>query len=94
MKVLLTKIRKFLSNDGTLNPDGRRLLRDIVREIAKNRKDLMRLAKKVRKEPSLENVMMLARRLIGDEADELLAEALWGPNEGIADEYFTNKGKH
>ena len=92
MRALLTKIREYLSNDGTLNSDGRRLLRDIVREIAKNRRGLMRLARRVRKEPSLENVMRLARKLIGDEADELLAEALWGPGEGIAEEHSQRKG--
>ncbi len=92
MRALLTKIREYLSNDGTLNSDGRRLLRDIVREIAKNRRGLMKLARRVRKEPSLENVMKLARELIGGEADELLAEALWGPGEGIAEEHSQRKG--
>lgn len=92
MRALLTRIREYLSNDGTLNSDGRRLLRDIVREVAKNRRGLMRLAKRVRKEPSLENVMRLARELLGPEADELLAAALWGPGEGIAEEHSSRKG--
>ena len=86
MRALLTRIRKYLSNDGTLNSDGRRLLRDIVREVAKNRRELMRLAKRVRKEPTLENVMRLARELMGDEADEVFAASLWGLGEGIADD--------
>ncbi len=94
MRALLTKIREYLSNDGTLNSDGRRLLRDIVREVAKNRRGLMKLAKRVRKEPSLENVMKLAREIIGDEADELLAAALWGLDEGIAEEPYRRKGDH
>lgn len=85
MRALLTRVREYLSNDGTLNSDGRRLLRDIVREVAKNRRWLMRLAKRARKNPSLENVMRLARELLGKEADELLAESLWGPGEGIAE---------
>lgn len=86
MRALLTRIKDYLSNDGSLNSDGRRLLRDIVREIAKNRRALMRLAKKVRKEPTLENVMRLARELLREEADELLAASLWGLGEGIAEE--------
>lgn len=94
MRALLTNVRKYLSNDGTLNSDGRRLLRDIIREIAKNRKSLMGLARKIRKDPSIENFMKLAREIIGEEADELLATALWGPGEGIAEEPSRDKGNH
>ncbi len=88
MRALLRSIRRYISNNGTLNSDGRRLLKDIVREIAKNRKELMKIAKKARKDPSLENIMRLAEELLGDEANVLFAEALWGPEEGLVDELF------
>ena len=49
LRVLLLNFYRFFSKDCVLNSDGRKLLNDIAREVAKCEPHLMELVKKVRK---------------------------------------------
>ncbi len=81
MRKLLTNLRRYVSTNGYLNSDGRKLLNDLVRELARNKSALTRMAKEVRKDPSLSKVIKLGEALLGSEALELLYSNF--PEEGI-----------
>ncbi len=79
LRVLLLKFYKFFSKDCVLNSDGRRLFNDIAREVAKREPYLMGLVRKVRKEPTLENILKLAREFLSDdEISELIDLGIYG----------------
>ena len=80
LRVLLLNFYKFFSKDCVLNSDGRRLLNDIAREVAKCEPYLMELVRKVRREPTLENILKLARKFLSDEeVSELVDLGIYGP---------------
>ncbi|OYT49886.1 MAG: hypothetical protein B6U73_04820 [Desulfurococcales archaeon ex4484_204] len=83
MRKLLRGYREYFGRGPALNSDGRRLLNDIVRELAKEGGELASIGRRVRRDPTLENVVKLARLMLGREADELLAEGAYGLLEGV-----------
>jgi len=79
IRVLLLNFHKFFSKDCVLNSDGRRLLNDIAREVAKHRPNLLKLVRKVRKDPTLEHVLKLAREFFSaGEISELISLGVYG----------------
>ena len=79
LRVLLLNFCRFFSKDCVLNSDGRRLLNDIAREVAKCEPHLMELVKKVRKKPTLENILKLAREFLSeDEISEVIDLGIYG----------------
>jgi len=79
LRTLLLNFSKFFSRDCVLNSDGRRLLNDIAREVAKYDTSLLKLVREVRKEPTLENVLKLARKFLSeDEVSELINTGIYG----------------
>ncbi len=61
---LLLNYTEFFSKDGVLNSDGRRVLEEILRPSVKRYFRLRKIAKKVRKNPSLENVIRLGEEFM------------------------------
>ena len=79
LRVLLLNFYKFFSKDCVLNSDGRRLFNDIAREVAKHKPNLMKLIKNIRKNPTLENILKLAREFLADdEISELISLGVYG----------------
>jgi len=75
LRKLLLNFRAYFSKDCTLNSDGRRVLNEIVRAVITNCPTYGRVAKAVRKNPTLEELRRLATLFISDDEfeDMLLA---------------------
>ncbi|MCD6084189.1 MAG: hypothetical protein J7J20_01460 [Desulfurococcales archaeon] len=79
LRVLLLNFYRFFSKDCVLNSDGRKLLNDIAREVAKCEPHLMELVKKVRKNPTLENILKLTKEFLSeDEISEVIDLGVYG----------------
>lgn len=77
IRKLLTGYGLYFSKDGTLNSDGRKLLEDILKPTVKRYPHLKQLARKVRRDPTLENVIKLASIYLNDdEIHALLQEGI------------------
>jgi hypothetical protein len=60
-----------------LNSDGRRLLEEILKPTVRRYLYLNGIARKVRREPTLENILKLASIFMDDdEAEELIREGM------------------
>jgi hypothetical protein len=55
---------EFFSKDGVLNSDGRRVLEEILRPSVKRYSRLRKIARRVRKDPTLENVMRIGEEFM------------------------------
>ncbi len=64
---------------GALNSDGRRLFEEAARMIVYEHPELKPLISKARRNPTLENILKIAERVLGGEARVLLASAINGP---------------
>jgi len=85
---LLLNYTKFFSKDNVLNSDGRRLLEEIIRLLMYEHPEYKALARKVRKNPTLRNVIKLAELFMDpQEVRELLSFALYGPYKTDIDLY-------
>ncbi len=71
-KLLILNYRRYFGRRGVLNSDGLRLLNELVRIVVAHRPELSRIIKEVRKNPTIENFMKFAERVLGNEAYELL----------------------
>ncbi len=79
MRKLLRGYRIYFSRD-VLNSDGRRLLEDIIKSMIYSREYHPGLIRSVRHDPSMENVLKLARILLDkEEIEELLKTGIDGP---------------
>lgn len=67
IRKLLTEYKEYFSKDGILNSDGRKLLEDIIKPTVRRYPHTKAIARKVRKEPTIENVLKLARLYLSDE---------------------------
>ncbi len=81
MRSLITKMLlgfgKYFSKDCVLNSDGRRLLEEILKPVVRRYPHLKGIARNVRKEPTLENILKLASIFMSeDEAEELAREGM------------------
>ena len=79
LKKLLLGYHLYFDRFGVLNSDGRRLLAEVLRYLVYEHPELKPLARRVRKDPTLENVAKLARVVLGDEVDELVDLGIYGP---------------
>jgi len=71
-KILILNYRKYFGRRGVLNSDGLRLLNEIIRIVVTHKPELSKIIKEVRKNPTIENFMKFAERVLGSEAYELL----------------------
>jgi len=88
MRKLLLNYTKFFSKDNVLNSDGRKLLEEIIRLLMYEHPEYRSLVRKVRKNPTLRNIIRLAELLMDpQEIRELLSFALYGPYKTNMDLY-------
>ncbi len=74
---MLLGFGKYFSKDCVLNSDGRRLLEEILKPTVRRYPHLKGIARKVRREPTLENILKLATIFMNDdEAKELTREGM------------------
>ncbi len=86
VRTLLLKLfkefyRYFDTSTETLNSDGRRLFEELARYLVYEHPELKPLVKKVRREPTLQNLLKLVDHVLGEReyAEELLSTAIYGP---------------
>ncbi len=79
LKKLLLGYWNYFDRYGVLNSDGRKLLAELLRYLVYEHPELKSLAKRVRKEPTLDNVAKLARVVLGEEVEELVKLGIYGP---------------
>ncbi len=65
IKQLLTNYQYYFSKDLVLNSEGRKLLNIIARIVMSKCKELSSTIKKLRKNPTLDNVLKLVDRALG-----------------------------
>ena len=74
---MLLGFGEYFSKDCVLNSDGRRLLEEILKPTVRRYPHLRGIARKVRREPTLENILKLASVFMDyDEAKELAKEGM------------------
>lgn len=66
---LLSDRRRFFDKNNVLNSDGRRLLSKVIKLVLRDRPELRDFLSKVRRDPTLDNVMRLAEELLGVESE-------------------------
>jgi len=64
---LLENVEKYFDKNLTLNSEGRKILEKVIAILMNSSFDFKRLVKKVRKEPTLENIVKLAETILGSE---------------------------
>ncbi len=75
LRKLLMNFTTYFSKDCVLNSDGRKLLEEVARNTIRRYPMFKKVVNKVRKDPSLENVVRLARiYMCEDEINELLTQ--------------------
>ena len=80
MRKLLSGYQLYFDRHGALNSDGRRLLNEIIRLVVYEYPELKPLVKKVRKDPTLSNVVKLAEIFMDiNEIRELVEIGIYGP---------------
>ncbi|MCS7105119.1 MAG: hypothetical protein NZ954_06080 [Thermofilaceae archaeon] len=64
-----------------LNSEGRKVFEEMVRMIVYEHPELKKLVVKARRDPTLENVMKIVERVLGEDAWNLVRESVEGPYE-------------
>lgn len=77
LRKLLLGFNLYFSND-VLNSEGRKIYGEAVRMLVYEHPEYKGLISRVRRNPTLENVMKIARLVLGDEADEVLEIGVYG----------------
>jgi len=79
MRKLLSGYQLYFDKYGVLNSDGRRLLNEIIRLLIYEHPELKPLVKRVRKDPTLSNVVRLAEVFMDvNEVRELVETSIYG----------------
>ena len=69
---LLENVEKYFDKNLTLNSEGRKILEKVIAILMNNSFERKGLVRKVRREPTLENIVKLAETILGSEvADHL-----------------------
>lgn len=68
----------YFSHD-LLNSEGRKVFEEMARMLVDEHPELKPIVVKTRKNPTLENVMKIAERILGSEARILLRNSVSGP---------------
>ena|GEM_PF-939022 len=79
LRKLLTERGRYFDKREVLNSDGRKLLEEALKKLVRYDPGRKRLVRRVRREPSYEEVLRLAQHLLGDECAEELVELGAGP---------------
>lgn len=66
MRKLLVDYPTFFSKNGIVNSEGRKLLENIIKALMNEYPFYRRFLHKVRREPTLENILKLARLIMDD----------------------------
>jgi len=64
---LLENVEKYFDKNLTLNSEGRKILEKVIAILMNSSFECKGLVKKVRKEPTLENIVKLAEIILGSE---------------------------
>ncbi len=75
---LLSGYRLYFSDD-LLNSEGRKVFGEAARMLVYEHPELKPAVVRVRRNPTLDNVLRLARRVLGSEVDELVSASIEGP---------------
>lgn len=71
IKALLSKLlinyREFFDKNGILNSEGRKVLEEVIRLILNTNPEYRNMIYRVRREPTLENVVRIASKYIPEE---------------------------
>jgi len=78
LRKLILGYSLYFSN-GILNSEGRKIFEELARMLIYEHPEYKSVVKKVRNNPTLENVLKIGRIVLGDEADRLLELAIYGP---------------
>ena len=76
-KKLLLGFKLYFSGD-VLNSEGRKVFGEAVRMLVYEHHEYKDLITRVRRNPTLENVMKIARLVLGDEAEKMLKIGIYG----------------
>lgn len=80
MRKLLLGYHVYFSKSGVLNSDGRRIFEEIIRTLLREHPEFKPLVKKTRRNPTLENVLKIARIFMDPkEISEIVALGIYGP---------------
>lgn len=77
LRKLLLGFNLYFSRN-VLNSEGRKIFGEAVRMLVYEHPEYKAFISRVRRNPTLENVMKVARLVLGDEADELLKIGIYG----------------
>ena len=77
LRKLLLGYHIYFHND-VLNSDGRKIFCEALRMLMYEHPELRRIIYKARRDPSLDNVLKIARIVLGDEAYDLLKIGVYG----------------
>ncbi len=78
MRKLLEGYVFYFSND-MLNTEGRKIFEEMARMLIDECPELKPMVKRARRNPKLENIMKLAKIILGDEAEKLPLLSVQGP---------------
>jgi len=78
LRKLIKGYFKYFSMD-KLNSDGRKIFEEMARMLIYEHPEYKSLITKARHDPTLDNVMKIARLVLGEEANHLLITAIQGP---------------
>jgi len=82
MKKLILGYRLYFSND-VLNSEGRKIFEELARMLVYEHPYYKALIRRVRRNPTLDNVLKVGEIVLGDEIHELLSLAVYGPYKSI-----------
>jgi len=83
LRKLITGYFRYFSMD-KLNSDGRKLFEEAARMLVYEHPEYKPLVTKARRDPTLDNVMKIAKLVLGEEANHLLITAIQGPYDYIS----------
>lgn len=80
---LASSYASYFSHD-KLNSEGRKVFEEISRALVREHPELKRVVARARRDPSLNNVMRVLERILGEEAWELLKGSIEPPSSGCS----------
>ncbi|RLE74054.1 MAG: hypothetical protein DRJ56_08190 [Thermoprotei archaeon] len=81
MRKLLEGYPRYFSYD-VLNSEGRKVFEEMARMLVHEHPEYKPMIKRVRRRPTLDNVLKVARLVLGEEAERMVHEAVQGPHYG------------
>ncbi len=80
IKKLVKNYYRYFDKNGVLNSDGRRLLYELTRFLVYEHPEFKKFIQRLRKEPTLENILKLAEKVMDlDDVLRDLEESIYGP---------------